>query len=170
MKSPAKISIRQAVPGDADLITDFNLAMAQETERRSLDRATLLAGVTRLLLDPSRGVYYLAELSGRCVGQLLITYEWSDWRNGQFWWIQSVYVRPEARRTGVYRALHEWVEHQARQTPGVCGLRLYTDRENTRAQGVYERLGMHATNYLLYERDWSPPPPLPPREGAGGGF
>jgi GNAT superfamily N-acetyltransferase len=149
------IHIRRASLADADTIVAFNLALAAQTEQRTLDRGTLLAGVRHVLTDAALGVYWLAEVSGRCVGQLLLTREWSDWRNGLFWWIQSVYVIPELRGRGVYRALHRHVEQQARQTTGVCGLRLYTDRHNTSAQQVYERLGMQRTAYLLYETDWS---------------
>jgi GNAT superfamily N-acetyltransferase len=89
------------------------------------------------------------------VGQLLITDEWSDWRDGMFWWIQSVYVVPSARRHGVYRAMHTWIERRARETPGVCGLRLYVHEHNTGAQQTYERLGMSPAMYRMYERDWT---------------
>lgn len=101
------------------------------------------------------GVYYLAEQDGRVVGQLLITFEFSDWRDGLFWWIQSVYVHPSARRGGVYRALHRHVEQEARKSGTACGLRLYVDKRNTRAQQVYRSLGLVPTEYDLYEADWS---------------
>ncbi len=162
MAAEPQVRIRKAVPADAEAIAAFNMAMAEETEERQLDRVTVLTGVRRLLSDSSYGVYYLAELSGRCVGQLLITYEWSDWRNGQFWWIQSVYVTPEVRGRGVYRALHEWVARLARQTPRVCGLRLYVDRDNTMAQAVYGQLGLTPTNYELMEVEWPDDPTAAP--------
>ena len=148
-------SIRVAGAADADVIAQFNAAMAEETEQRRLHEPTLLAGVHGLLQDPGKGVYYLAEHGGRVVGQLMLTYEWSDWRNGMFWWIQSVYVAPELRRKGIYRALHRHVEAAARRTPGVRGLRLYVESENAAAQNAYHQLGMVRTGYLLFETDWS---------------
>ena len=153
--SDTNIQIRTADAEDADVIAEFNTAMAEETEQRRLDRSILAAGVRGLLEEPSRGVYFMAELNGRVVGQLLITYEWSDWRNGLFWWIQSVYVVPEMRRRGVYRALHQHVATNARETQGVCGIRLYVDSNNRVAQDTYRRLGMSETGYLLFESDWS---------------
>ncbi len=150
-----EITVRPATADDLEAIVAGNLAMAEETEGRQLELETVRSGVRRLLADPSQGVYYLAELDGRVIGQLLITYEWSDWRDGMFWWIQSVYVAPAARRQGVYRTLHTWIERRARETPGVCGLRLYVDRQNTRARQVYARLGLQLTEYQLYETDWS---------------
>lgn len=147
--------IRSATPADADSIVQFNAAMAIETESRQLNRDVLRRGVQALLMDPRLGEYLLAEWEGRCVGQLMITYEWSDWRNCLFWWIQSVYVHPDHRSAGVYRALHRHVEQRARSTPGVGGIRLYVEKENSRAQAVYARLGMKETSYRLYETDWS---------------
>lgn len=149
------ITIRIATAADIAIIAANNSAMAEETEGRRLDAETLRSGVSRLLSDSTRGVYYLAERDGNVVGQLLITREWSDWRDGWFWWIQSVYVTPDARRQGVYRALHEHVHAEARKRPDVCGIRLYVDQDNARAQQVYERLGMKRSGYRLYEVDWS---------------
>lgn len=148
------VSIRLAAPDDAETIARFNQAMAQETEQRALDFERLRRGVEAVLRDSSKGRYWVAELDGRIVGQLLITYEWSDWRNGAFWWIQSVYVDPAFRRRGVFRALYEHVARQARQEPDVCGLRLYVEQDNQRAQGTYERLGMKPTPYRIYEVDF----------------
>lgn len=148
------ISIRLAAPGDAETIARFNQAMAQETEQRALDWERLRRGVEAVLRDSSKGRYWVAELDGRVVGQLLITYEWSDWRNGAFWWIQSVYVDPAFRGRGVFRALYEHVARQAREEAGVCGLRLYVEQDNRRAQGAYERLGMKPTPYRIYEVDF----------------
>lgn len=149
------IAIRTARPEDADTIVNFNCAMARESEGRALPRATAVVGARRVLEDASLGQYFVAEAAGRIVGQLLITYEWSDWRNGLFWWIQSVYVESAQRGRGVYRRLHEHVERLARQTAGVCGLRLYVERSNAGAQAVYQRLGMQRTAYDLFETDWS---------------
>lgn len=149
------LRIRRATPADADIIAAANVAMAAETEDRRLDHTRTAAAVRRALSDATLGVYWLAERDGNVVGQLLITTEFSDWRDGVFWWIQSVYVLPAARRTGVYRALHERVVQEARRTAGVCGVRLYVDRHNAAAQAVYRRLGMHETGYRLFEADWS---------------
>ncbi len=108
-------------------------------------------GVAAALADESLGFYAVAEVDGQLAGQLMVTFEWSDWRNGLFWWIQSVYVRPEFRRRGVYRALHRHVADAARAAGGVCGLRLYVERENTVARQVYESLDMRRTRYRMYE-------------------
>jgi GNAT superfamily N-acetyltransferase len=151
------ITVRPATLVDADTITAFNQAIAEETEGRSLVPAVIARGAARLLAEPARGVYYVAEQGGRVVGQLLITYEFSDWRDGVFWWIQSVYVHPDFRRQGVYRALHEHVSAAARAAGDVCGLRLYVDRRNTRAQAVYRQLGLHPAGYEMYEVDWHKP-------------
>ncbi len=146
--------IRTAQVSDAAAIAGFQLAMARETENRALNAATVKAGVEHCLRDARLGTYYVAELDGVVVGCMLITFEWSDWRNGLFWWIQSVYVVPAHRGQGVYAVLHRWVEELARSTPGVCGLRLYVDLENQHAQRVYASLGMSRCNYALYEADW----------------
>ena len=146
-----EIRIRDAVPGDAALLADFNDRMARETEGRELDPATIVPGVAALLGDRSKGRYWVAEWNGKVVGQIMVTYEWSDWRNGDLWWIQSVYVHPEYRRSGVFSALYRHVESLALTEPGVCGLRLYVDRNNRKAQQTYAKLGMKASNYLVME-------------------
>lgn len=156
MNSPELI-VRTGRPTDAETLTRFNLALAAETESRHLDPATVRAGVEAVLTDPNKGVYYLAERAGNVVGSLMITREWSDWRNGHFWWIQSVFVVPEARGSSVYSTLHRHVEQSARAAAG-CGLRLYVDDENVRAQAVYRALGMVASNYTLFEVDWGQGP------------
>lgn len=148
------IQIRQAVKSDAEEIAAFNALMALETENRTLDSQTLRNGVEAVFNDPSKGVYYVAVEGGSVIGQLMITYEWSDWRNGNFWWIQSVYVRRESRGKGVYRALHEHVHQLARERKDVCGLRLYVDGHNNRAKETYARLGMTKTEYELFEIDF----------------
>ncbi len=132
--------------------------MALETERRQLDAERVQQGVRALLNDPVKGIYFVAETgpdgARRVVGQLLLTYEWSDWRNGTFWWIQSVYVREAARGQGVFRALFQHVRDLAQTTPGVCGLRLYMDAHNGRARQAYDRLGLKQTNYEMFEIDF----------------
>jgi ribosomal protein S18 acetylase RimI-like enzyme len=129
--------------------------MALETEHKRLDPATVGKGVQTALGNPAHGRYFVAEIDGQVVGQLMITYEWSDWRNAVFWWIQSVYVLPEARRHGVFRALYDHVEALARATPGVCGLRLYVENDNMRAQKTYVGCGMANAGYLVMETDYS---------------
>ncbi len=148
----AELTVRAARPDDAAVLVDWNAAMALETEGRELDRERLRRGVAGLFEDPRRGRYIVAERGGEVVGSLLVTYEWSDWRDADFFWIQSVYVRADARRSGVYRALHDEVRNLAR-ADGACGIRLYVERDNTGAQTVYERVGMRASDYRLYEED-----------------
>ena len=132
--------------------------MALETEGKILDEVTLKNGITAIFDSSEKGFYLVAEVDGNLVGSLLITYEWSDWRNGNLWWIQSVYVRPAYRRQGVYRALHYYVAEGARRQGDVCGLRLYVDKDNSVAQGVYSGLQMRPTNYDMYEIDFNSSP------------
>ena len=149
------LRIRRAISSDAPVIATFNAAMARETEHLELDPVRLLAGVEAVLSDPAKGFYTVAESNaGNVVGQLMITFEWSDWRNGNFWWIQSVYVDAPARGTGVYKRLYEHIRHAAAEAGNVCGLRLYVERDNTRAQEVYRRQGMQATAYQMFEVDF----------------
>ena len=145
-------ALRRATPADAAVIVEFNRRLAEESEGKALDRGVLAAGVAACLADPAKAVYFVAEDGGRVVGQVMLTTEWSDWRNGWIWWIQSVYVVPEQRRRGVFRALFEHVCRQAREDPGVIGLRLYVEGENRAAQETYARLGMTRTNYHVLER------------------
>ena len=147
------IVIRAATAEDADFLAHGNAAMALETEHKQLDPGVVGAGVRAALADPGKGLYFIAESNGRRVGQLMFTYEWSDWRNGTFWWIQSVYVLREARRNGVFRALFRHVEQLAESDPGVCGIRLYVERENTRAQATYRHCGLHDSGYTVMEVD-----------------
>lgn len=128
--------------------------MAEETEGKTLDPATADAGVRCGLKDPSRALYFMAEVDGVAVGQTMITPEWSDWRNGFFWWIQSVYVDPEFRRRGVFRALYEHIAGLAKQRDDVCGLRLYVHGSNEQAIETYHQLGMSQTEYRLFEKTW----------------
>ncbi len=146
------LTLRRGAPVDVAVIVEFNRRLAHETEGRALDDAILSAGVAAVLADPSRGLYFVAERDGAVVGQLMITTEWSDWRNGWIWWIQSVYVRHDARRQGVFRALYQYVEAAARADAQVVGLRLYVEHDNHAAQQTYLGLGMERTGYLVLER------------------
>lgn len=142
--------IRLATSADAAVLVEFNAAMALETEGKNLLPEVIGAGVRGLLDNPVAGFYVLAETE-RVLAALMITKEWSDWRNGSFWWIQSVYVRPEARRQGVYRRLYRHVQEMAAMDPQVCGFRLYVERENSAAQAAYAALGMKETRYFVFE-------------------
>lgn len=145
------ITVREAVEGDVVTIAAFNSAMAVETEGKELEPAVVLAGVAAVVRRRELGFYLVAEVDGEVSGQLMITTEWSDWRNGFFWWVQSVYVKPEFRRVGVYSRLYERVREMALAAGDVRGIRLYVAKENVPAQRVYERLGMGDSGYLLYE-------------------
>ena len=142
---------REATPDDAGSIVDFQLAMARETEELELDRDVLTRGVEALFTDPSLGRYFVAVEDERVIASLMITYEWSDWRDGMVWWIQSVYVEPAARRRRVYAGLYEHVKTFVTADPKVRGIRLYVDRRNTPAQEVYARLGMNGEHYQVFE-------------------
>src|SRR5262245_58274830 len=146
------VLVRRATPADADVIAHFNRCMARETEHRELEPTMLAAGVAALLADPAKGFYLVAETGSIVVGQLMITTEWSDWRNGWFWWVQSVYVHEDARRHGVFRTLFQEVIRLANAAGNVVGIRLYVERDNRRAQQTYQSLGMTQTGYQLYER------------------
>lgn len=145
------IAIRPATRRDLPELVAWNAAMAQETEARQLDRDVLTRGVAAVFDEPRRGFYLVAERDGAAVGSLLVTYEWSDWRCGDFWWIQSVYVTPGGRRTGVFRALYAEVAERARAA-GAVGLRLYVETENQRAQRTYAGLGMDECHYRMFEQ------------------
>ena len=144
--------IRPATPADTRELLAWNTAMAWETEHKPLEPVRLERGIAGVFAQPQRGFYLMAERDGEAVGGLLVTYEWSDWRCGDFWWIQSVYVVPTARRSGVFRALHAAVAQRA-QTAGAIGLRLYVETENTRAQATYAQLGMQQCHYRMYESE-----------------
>ncbi|HEY8563508.1 MAG TPA: GNAT family N-acetyltransferase [Pyrinomonadaceae bacterium] len=145
------MKIRLAESADAAALVDFNQAMALETEGKTLDAQILRSGVRAVFEDDKKGFYAVAEDNGQIVGGLMVTYEWSDWRNAWFWWIQSVYILPDYRGRGIYRRLYDFVKESASRSEGVCGFRLYVEKENARAQKVYEKLGMEATYYLMYE-------------------
>jgi GNAT superfamily N-acetyltransferase len=148
--------VRPATHADLDALVAGNLALAEETERVLLNRSTLSDGVKGVLDRRAPGQYWAAELDGRVVGQLLITFEWSDWRNRMIWWIQSVYVWPDARRRGVFGALYARIREEARAA-GACGLRLYVDTTNTQGQRVYAALGMNGDHYRVFEDMFSEP-------------
>jgi len=147
----SSVAVRPARAADGATIAAFNAAMARETEQRELDPATLTAGVERGLADPAKGRYFVAVVDGEVAGCLMVTTEWSDWRDGWFWWIQSVYVDPAHRGRGVYGALHEHVRAAAKAAGDVVGIRLYVEKDNTRARRTYTKLGMTETDYRLYE-------------------
>jgi GNAT superfamily N-acetyltransferase len=143
-------TIRTAVPGDAEPIIGFQVRMAWETEKYVLDRPTVTKGVMAVFEDPSRGRYYVAEDTGKVVASLLITYEWSDWRNCNVWWFQSVFVLPEFRRQGIFREMYTHIRQLAEEQ-NVAGLRLYVETRNDRARKTYEALGMSSEHYSFYE-------------------
>ena len=146
-----KFVIRSATLDDVTTITEFNLRLAEETERVSLDRELVTQGVTALIRERSRGNYWVARSGGTIVGQLMHTREWSDWRNGDIWWIQSVYVGKDHRRRGVFTQLHSHLKALATSDPGVVGLRLYVEFDNLAARTTYERLGLNTARYQVME-------------------
>ena len=143
-------TIRRATLDDLPVIVDWNIRLARETENMRLDRDTITRGVRAALSDENKALYFVAEIDGQLVGMLMITYEWSDWRNGNIWWIQSLYVTPELRRRGVFHALYQHV-HNLAQSNNVKGLRLYVEQTNTIAQTTYEHVGMTNSHYLMFE-------------------
>ena len=147
-----RVKVRDAVPADLEVLVAFNLAMANETEGKALDPATLRAGMAALLGDPTRGRTFVLETDGEPAATLMLTTEWSDWRNGWFWWIQNVYVRPADRGRGFYRRLHEHVCALAAERSDVYGLRLYVENENRAARATYRAMGMEETSYVLCEQ------------------
>ena len=157
MKStPTPVQVIRVRPGgndDVSLMARWAEAMALETEDKQLDLKTVSRGIKAALADPARGQYFMAEIAGEPVGTLMLTHEWSDWRCGWWWWIQSVYVASGHRRQGVYRALYGHVLALAKAQDDVCGLRLYVERENVNAQRTYEFLGMLDAGYRMYEFD-----------------
>jgi ribosomal protein S18 acetylase RimI-like enzyme len=172
------ILVRRALLEDGPTIVEFNCRLAEESEGKRLDRSRIVPGVDAVLSNPRKGRYFVAlcddestvpatdardakSNGARIVGQLMHTFEWSDWRNGEIWWLQSVYVVPEFRRQGVFRALFDHLRHEAASDPGVVGLRLYVEEQNRRAQATYESLGMTSGGYFVMEQmlrrgDFSP--------------
>jgi ribosomal protein S18 acetylase RimI-like enzyme len=147
-----QICIRRATPDDWPTIVEYNSCLVQETEHKTLHRERLEQGVKAILGNPALGSYFVAVDGEELVGQIMTTYEWSDWRNGMIWWIQSVYVQPSHRRRGVFRSLYQHVADLARRDPGVVGLRLYVEQNNAPAQSAYNNLGMRPAGYLVLEQ------------------
>jgi ribosomal protein S18 acetylase RimI-like enzyme len=145
------IEIRQALSADVETIAHFNLALCRETEGRELDPVTVTNGVRRFVSESKRGRYFVAEIDGEVVGQAAHTFEWSDWRNGELWWIQSVYVHPDFRSQGVFRALFTHIQALGEADVDCCGIRLYMERENETARESYRRLGFTETGYVVFE-------------------
>ncbi len=154
MSTTPVIRIRAAALLDSDCIAEFNAAMAWETEHKRLDASLVLAGVQSLMANPESGFYVVAECQDVVIGCLMVTFEWSDWRDGRFWWIQSVYVTPPYRRTGVFRSLYQHVHQAAFDEADVCGLRLYVEQDNLIAHRTYTQLGMLETPYRMYETEF----------------
>lgn len=150
--SAVSITIRPATLADAAIIADFNTRLALESENKRLNPGAIAAGVQALLENPHHGRYFIAEIDGCVVGQMMHTREWSDWRNGEFWWLQSVYVHPDYRRRGVFRTLMQHVVDLAKTTPGIVGLRLYMANDNSNAQQTYERCGFQFEHYVVLEQ------------------
>ncbi|MFN7842313.1 MAG: GNAT family N-acetyltransferase [Pirellula sp.] len=149
------IEIRQAISTDVETITLFNIALCRETEGRELDPVTVNHGVKRFVAEAKRGQYFVAVIDGQIVGQAAHTFEWSDWRNGEIWWIQSVYVHPDFRGKGVFRALFSHIRELGEAEADCCGIRLYMERENDTARESYRRLGFSETDYVVFERLFS---------------
>jgi GNAT superfamily N-acetyltransferase len=148
------IQIREGRPEDTAIIADYNRRMALETEGKQLDAKTVAKGVEQGLHQPEKCRYFVAETQDLVIGQAMVTYEWSDWRNGDLWWIQSVYVHSNHRRQGVFKRLYQHIETLARKDSKVKGLRLYVEEENTAGQAVYKKLGMSHAGYHVYEREF----------------
>ncbi len=149
--SETKILVRQANLDDVAIIAEFNIALCRETEHRELDRETVLKGVERFLSEPARGRYFVVTVDGQVVGQTAHTFEWSDWRNGEIWWIQSVYIHAEYRSKGLFRALFSHIKSLGEADSDCCGIRLYMERDNETARQSYLRLGFHEAGYEVFE-------------------
>jgi GNAT superfamily N-acetyltransferase len=145
------MNLRRAIIDDAQALADFNINMAHETEGIELIPEVIRAGVEAMINNPQMGFYLVVEDEGGIAASLMVTTEWSDWRNGLFWWIQSVYVRPQNRRQGLYRQLYQRVKSLAEEEANVCGFRLYVEHDNRAAHSTYRSLGMEETAYKLYE-------------------
>jgi ribosomal protein S18 acetylase RimI-like enzyme len=156
MSESSTFTIRPARPEDAETIVLFNCRLAEETENTRLDPPTVLAGVKHFLADPAKGRYLVAERDNILIGQLAHTREWSDWRNGDLWWIQSVYIKDGHRGQGVFRALFDRLQSMAAEAGNVVGIRLYVEKHNDKAQSAYGRLGLLKTQYEVMQKLWSP--------------
>ena len=155
--------IRLAEPRDLESLVTYNMALASETEDRHLERSLLQSGVEAILADSAKGFYVVMEHrpTGEMIGQLLITFEWSDWRNAVFWWLQSVYVHKDWRRQGVFKQLYDYVLAEGKRRGNVAGIRLYVEQDNAVAQGVYAYVGLSEAPYKVFETDFI----LPTRSG-----
>ncbi|MFC1633376.1 GNAT family N-acetyltransferase [Planctomycetota bacterium] len=151
-----KLLVRMGEEKDAKILAKSNIAMAWETEQKRLSPPVVADGVQSLLSNPRHGFYVVAEIEHKVVGSLMVTFEWSDWRDASYWWIQSVYVKPEFRKKGVFRKLYAFVKEKASQETNVCGLRLYVEQDNLTAQNTYQKIGMNQTPYKLYEESFEP--------------
>lgn len=147
----AKVVIRKSQLRDLPTLIDFQQRLALETENFELDAATVKKGIEAMFKDPAKGTYFVAEVDGELAGCHSITYEWSDWRNGMVWWLQSVYVAEKHRKNGVFKAMFENLKSLIANDPSLAGLRLYVDKTNTRAQKVYESIGMNGEHYSVFE-------------------
>ena len=145
------ITVKEANPGDENVIVDFQLRMAKETEQIDLDRDIVNKGVNAVLNSPGKGIYFVAESGNKIIASLLITFEWSDWRNGNVYWIHSIYVLPEFRKKGVFKTMYLHLKNIAQKDKNIVGLRLYVDKTNTNARKVYEIMGMDGDHYMLFE-------------------
>lgn len=148
------VLVREGNSGDIPLIIGFQKAMALETEALHLEENILQKGVEAVFADANKGRYFVAALDGKVIASLMTTYEWSDWRNGWIWWIQSVYVIPSARGKGIYKRMYNFLQEKLKESPDVRGIRLYVDKSNRSANAVYEKLGMNGEHYSLFE--WMP--------------
>ena len=148
---PNALSVRTGQEKDTDTLVKHNIALAQETEQKQLSPPIVTQGVQMLLKNPQHGFYVVAEITDEIVGSCMVTYEWSDWRCGLFWWIQSVYVKPEFRRRGIFRKLYESLKQMASHEQNVCGFRLYVEQSNHTGQNTYAGIGMKESPYKFYE-------------------
>ncbi len=147
------MNIRKALNKDIDVIARYNYNLAYETENKILDMNILTRGVEAIIKDENKGIYHVCEINGEVVGQIMYTFEWSDWRNGTFLWIQSAYVNKEFRGMGVFKALYKFIRDIADNDNNICGIRLYVEKENTIAKKTYKNIGMKECNYYIYEYD-----------------
>ena len=147
------MNIRKSLNKDIDVIARYNYNLAYETENKILDMNILTKGVEAIIKDENKGIYHVCEINGEVVGQIMYTFEWSDWRNGTFLWIQSAYVNKEFRGMGVFKALYKFIRDIADNDNNICGIRLYVEKENTIAKKTYKNIGMKECNYYIYEYD-----------------
>ena len=151
---PDNLSIRIGQEKDIDTLVKFNIVLARQTEHKQLSPPIVNQGLQMLFKNPQYGFYVVAEIADEIVGCCMVTYEWSDWRCGLFWWIQSVYVRPEFRRRGIFRKLYEFLKEKASQEQNVCGFRLYVEQSNRTGQNTYSAVGMKEALYKFYEESF----------------